>query len=147
MSVPVSAMVFSENNVRVAEEQYRRGNPKGALEIERTKSSLPSKRSSKITAAEAIATRPIRTTETRLRISFAIDKNSDRTSLRSERFLIALQSLHLSYLSLSRNYDKRLEKTIPPPSALPQLSSTSTPLSRSFSTAAAVVCVDQSPHV
>ncbi|CAF1924379.1 hypothetical protein Bca4012_070105 [Brassica carinata] len=33
MSVPVSAMVFSENNVRVAEEQYRRGNPKGALEV------------------------------------------------------------------------------------------------------------------
>ncbi|CAN7019691.1 hypothetical protein IGI04_021644 [Brassica rapa subsp. trilocularis] len=33
MSLPVSAMVFSENNVRVAEERYRRGNPKGALEV------------------------------------------------------------------------------------------------------------------
>ncbi|KAF2572608.1 hypothetical protein F2Q70_00005994 [Brassica cretica] len=42
---------------------------------------------------------------------------------------------------------KQEAKTIPPPSALPQLSSTSTPLSRSFSTAAAVVCVDQSPDV
>lgn len=33
MSEPMSAMVFSENNVKLAEEHYRRGNLKEAFEI------------------------------------------------------------------------------------------------------------------
>lgn len=49
------------------------------------KSRLPSKRSSNITAAEAIATSPIRINDTRPRIDFAIDKTQiGAYSLRSE---------------------------------------------------------------
>lgn len=49
------------------------------------KSRLPSKRSSNITAAEAIATSPIRINDTRLGIDFAIDKTQIvASSLRSE---------------------------------------------------------------
>lgn len=56
-------------------------------------SRLPSNFSSKITLADAIATRPKRIREMKLGFSFAIAENSDRTFLENSKMLQAYKKM------------------------------------------------------